>query len=73
MNRTPEALWRPYHLLLFIVVLVLLVLHLLFIVLFVVNTGNSIPALFLLPSSVIVSLHVTVSFRWFGPETIEHD
>ena len=71
---TPDALWGPYLLLLFIVVLLLDVLLLLFLVLFVlVNTGNSVPAVFLWPSRVIVSLHVSFSFRWFGPETIEHD
>ena len=73
--RTPDALWRPYHLLLFIVVLLLVLLLLLFFILFVLinNTGISVPAVFLWPSIVIVSLHVSFSFRGFGPETIEHD
>jgi len=70
---TPEALWRPYLLLLFIVILLLLILLSIMFIRFVVNTGNSIPAAFLWLSSVVVSLHVTFSFRWFGPETIEHD
>jgi hypothetical protein len=73
-NRTPDALWGPYILLLFIVVLLLDILLLLFLVLLVlVNNGNSVPAVFLSASSVIVSLHVSFSFRWFGPETIQHD
>jgi len=73
--RTPDALWRPYLLLLFIVVLVLVLLLLLFLVVFVLvnNTGISVPAVFLWPSIVIISLHVSFSFRWFGQETIEHD
>ena len=73
--RTPVALLRPYLLLLFIVVLLLdILLLLLFFVLFVlVNTGNSVPAVFLWPGSIIVSLHISFSFKWFGPETIEHD
>ena len=79
--RTPEALWRPYLLLLFIVVLllVLLLLHnLVLSVLFVLfvlvnNSGISVPVLFLLPTIVIVSLHASFSLWWFGPEIIEHD
>jgi len=52
----------------------LILLLILFYVLFVlVNTGNSVPAVFLLFSSVIVSLHVSFSFWRFRPETIEHD
>jgi hypothetical protein len=70
--RMPDAWWRPYLLVLFIVDLLLGLL--LFFVLFVlVNTGNSVPAVFLWPSSVIISLHVSFGFRWFGPETIEDD
>jgi len=72
--RTPDALWRPYLLSLFIVVLLLAMFLLLFFVLFVlVNTGNLVPVVILWPSSVIFSLHVSFSFQWFGPEKVEHD
>jgi hypothetical protein len=72
--RTPDDLWRPYLLLLFIVVIFLDFLLLLLFVLFVlVNTGKSVPVVFFWPSRVIVSLHVSFSIRWFGPETIECD
>jgi len=73
--RTPDALWRPYFLLLLNAVPLLVPLLLLFFVLFVlINTiGVSHPAVFLWSGIVIVSLHVSFSFRWFGPETIEHD
>jgi len=56
-------------------VLLLVLLLLLLFVLFVLvnNTGISVPAVFLWPNIVIVSLHVSFSFRWFGPETIKHD
>jgi len=72
--RTPDALWIPYRLLLFFVVLLLGLLLLLFFVLCVLvsNTGISVRAVFLRPSIVIVSLHISCSFHWFGPETIEH-
>jgi len=70
--RTPDALWRPYLLLLFMVILLLdLILFLVFFVL--INTGNSVLVVFRWPSSVIVSLHVSFGFRWFGPEMIDHD
>jgi len=72
--RTPDGLWRPYLFLLFIVVLVLdLLLLLFFVFLVVINSSKLVPAVFLQPSSIIVSLHVSFNFRWFGPETIEHD
>jgi len=70
--RKPDALWRLYLLQLFVVV-GLLDLQLFFILFVHVNTGNSVPAVFLWPSSAIVSLHVFFSLQWFGPETIEHD
>jgi len=72
--RTPDALWRPYLLLLCIIILPHHLL-LLIVLLFVHNnsTGISVPAVFLWPSIVIVSLHITFSFRWFVPETIDHD
>jgi hypothetical protein len=72
--RTPAALWRWYLLHLFIIVLLLDILTLLFFVhLVLANTGNSVPAVFLWPGSIIVSLHVSFSLPWFGPEMIEHD
>jgi len=72
--RTPDTLWKPYLVLLCIVNLLLNLLFLLFCVLFVlINTGNSVPTVFLWPSSIIVSLDVSFSFWWFGQETIEHD
>jgi len=74
-NRTSDALWRPDHLLLFIVVLPIVVFPLLCFILFVHvnNTGFSVRVVLLWPSILIVSLNVSFSFQWFGPETIESD
>jgi hypothetical protein len=70
----PDTLQLPYFLLLFIVVLFLDLLLVHFFVLFIlVNTGKSVSVVFLWPCSIIVSLYVSFSVRWFGPETIEHD
>lgn len=72
-NRTPDALRRPYVLLLFIVVLFLDLLLVLFFILFIlIITGNSVHAVFFWPSSIIGSLLVSFSSWWFEPESIEH-
>jgi len=70
-KRTPDTLWRPYCLLLLMDVLLVDYLLLRVLVRFVlVNNSISVPVVFLQPSSIKVSLHVSFSLRWFGPEMI---
>jgi hypothetical protein len=59
--KIPDALWRTYILLIFIVVL-LLDLLLIFMLFVLINYGNSVPVIFFWPSRVIFSLHVSFSF-----------
>jgi len=62
--RIPDALGRPSHLLLFIVVVLLILPFLIMFLYFIlINTGNASPAECLRPSSMVICLPTAISFR----------